>query len=65
CLLLLAAGGLYVSLVLGTVTAVGNTTVVRDLYDRYGTWTLLAVPLIAWIVLAGIRRLLRWNRPSD
>ena len=65
CLLLLAAGGLYVSLVLGTVTAVGNTTVVQDLYDRYGTWTLLAVPLVAWIVLTGIRRLLRGNRQSD
>ncbi len=65
CLLLLAAGGVYVTIVLGTVTALGKTTVVRDLYDRHGTWALLMVPLVAWILLAGIRRLLGRNRQTD
>lgn len=58
CGLLLIAGVLYVGLVGGGSALLGRTDVAQNLYQRSGNWTLLAVPLAAWLILQAIRKLL-------
>ena len=62
CGLLLVAGVLYVGLVGGGSALLGKTDVAQDLYHRFGNWSLLAVPLAAWLVLQVGRRLLRGHQ---
>ncbi len=55
CLTLLPAGVLYVTLFIGTAAAVEQTDVVRDFYQRYGAFALLAVSVALWSSVTGVR----------
>ena len=52
---LLIAGVIYVTLFIVTATTVGQFDVVRDFYQRYGAFALLAVSVALWSSVTGVR----------
>ena len=55
CGVLLVAGMIYVTLFIGTGTAVGQSETVRGFYDHYGAMGLVVIPLGIWATAALVR----------
>ena len=66
CITLLIAGVVYVAVFIGTASAVGQTDVVRNLYEQYGVLALASISLVIWVTMTLTQRcLLKKTRPDS
>ena len=66
CTTLLIAGVIYVAAFIGTASAVGQTDVVRDLYEQYGILALVSISIVIWVTMTVTQRcLLKTSRPGS
>ena len=66
CITLLIAGVVYVTVFIGTASAVGQTDIVRDFYEQYGVLALVSISVVIWGTMTAAQRcLLKKSRPDS
>ena len=66
CITLLIAGVVYVTVFIGTASAVGQTDIVRDFYEQYGVLALVSISVVIWGTMTVAQRcLLKKSRPDS
>ncbi len=58
-IVLMGAGLVYVSALVGAAVSIGQLADVRAIYQRFGEWPLVAIPVALWIVFGLVRRLVQ------